>query len=194
MNYLLYFSVIGVVITSLALLLLDNFRYSIGALVLQYLFIFFLVSSVWPIGLAIIKLIVGWIVCSLIGSAYFHHLQLQKEVMSNAKTIFTALSSAVIWLLIFTLSSSFSDLLPVSRPVLIASGVLMGMGLLQLGSTTNLLRILFGLLTVTGGFEVLYAGLEQSVLVAGLLAVINILFGFMGWYMVNHNTRLEEEA
>ena len=192
MNFLLYLAVVGVVITSLALLLLDNFRYSIGALVLQYLFIFFLISSIWPVGLAVVKLIVGWIVCSLIGSAYFQNIQIQKEPLSNPKTIFTALSSAVIWLLVFTLSSSMTNLLPIDRPLLIAAGILIGMGLLQLGSTTNLLRILFGLLTVMGGFEVLYAGLEQSVLVAGLLAVINILFGFMGWYMVNHDTHLED--
>jgi hypothetical protein len=191
MNILIYLAVVGVVITSLALLLLDNYRYSIGALVVQYLFIFFLVGSMWPIGLAVVKLIVGWIVCSLIGSAYFQHLDFQRESTSNAKTIFSALSAVVIWLLVFTVSSAGTSFLPVSRPILIAAGILIGMGLLQLGSTTNLLRILFGLLTVTGGFEVLYAGLEQSVLVTGLLAVINILFGFMGWYMVNHDTYLE---
>jgi hypothetical protein len=75
--------------------------------------------------------------------------------------------------------------------MILGAGILIGMGVLQLGSTTNILRVLFGLLTVVSGFEVIYAGLEESVLVTGLLAIVNILFGFMGWYMIHQNTDLE---
>jgi len=191
MEFQVLLAVIGVVITSLGLLVLDDPRYLLGSMVLQYLFVFFLVASLWPIGLAVIKLIVGWIVCSLIGSAYLHTVPGKKEDPNNAKNIFSALTSVVIWLIVFTVSSQEISFLPLSRPYIVASGILLGMGTLQLGSTTHLLRILFGLLTILSGFEVLYAGLEQSVLVTGLLSIIYIIFGFMGWYMLNHNNHLE---
>jgi hypothetical protein len=191
MEILILFAVVGIVITSLGLLVLDNFRFSLATMVLQYLFVFFLVSSLWPIGLAVVKLIVGWIVCSLIGSAFFQNPQSRNEEINSAKNIFTTLSAIVVWLIVFTISAKGISFLPIPRPILIAAGILIGMGLLQLGSTTDLLRILLGLLTVTSGFEVFYAGLEQSVLVTGLLAMINILFGFMGWYMISHNGHAE---
>jgi hypothetical protein len=184
-------AVIGIVITSLALLVLENYRLSLAAMVLQYLFVFFLISSIWPVGLAVIKLIIGWIVCSLIGSAYMHNRSSQLEETSTEKMVFSSLSAVVVWLIVFTISGSASSVLPLSRPILLGAGILIGMGVLQLGSTTSLLRVLLGLLTILSGFEVVYAGLEQSILVTGLLAMVNILFGFMGWYMIQHNNSLE---
>ena len=191
MEVLNLLAVVGIVITSLALLVLENYRMSLAAMVLQYLFAFFLVSSIWPVGLAVIKLIVGWIVCSLIGSAYLQNQTQQIEEANTEKMVFSSLSAVVVWLIVFTLSGSALQILPVSRPILLGSGILMGMGVLQLGSTTNLLRVLFGLLTILSGFEIIYAGLEESVLVTGLLAMVNIIFGFMGWYMIQHNSNLE---
>ncbi|MBI9050090.1 MAG: hypothetical protein JEZ00_11765 [Anaerolineaceae bacterium] len=184
-------AVVGIVITSLALLVLENYRFSLAAMVLQYLFVFFLVSSIWPVGLAVVKLIVGWIVCSLIGSAYLQNRNLAIDESNTAKMFFSSLSAVVVWLIVFTISGSALAVLPITRPLMIAAGILLGMGLLQLGSTTNLLRIFLGLLTVLSGFEIIYAGLEESVLVTGLLAIVNILFGFMGWYMIQHNSHLE---
>jgi hypothetical protein len=191
MDFLVFLAVIGVVITSLGLLIMDNTRYLLGIMVFQYLFVFFLVGSLWPIGLAVVKLIVGWIVCSLLGSAYLHRGKLAKDESNTAKSVFSALSAVVIWLIVFTISSEGIPFLPLDRPILIAAGILIGMGILQLGSTTKLLRILLGIMTVMSGFEVLYAGLEESVLVTGLLAILYIIFGFMGWLMLNHNNQLE---
>ena len=191
MEYLNLLAVIGLVITSLAVLVLENYRYSLAAMVLQYLFAFFLISSIWPVGLAVIKLIVGWIVCSLIGSAYLQNRVQQVEEINTEKMIFSSLSAIVVWLIVFTISGETAQVLPVSRPMILGAGILIGMGILQLGSTTNIVRVLFGLLTVLSGFEIIYAGLEESVLVTGLLASVNILFGFMGWYMIHHNNDME---
>jgi hypothetical protein len=40
-----------------------------------------------------------------------------------------------------------------------------------------------GLLTVISGFEILYATLEASVLMTGLLAILNIGLAFLGAYL-----------
>ncbi len=58
------------------------------------------------------------------------------------------------------------------------------MGLLQLGMTTQVLRVILGLLTTFSGFEILYAAMEGSSLVAALLVVINLGLGLVGAYFL----------
>jgi hypothetical protein len=62
--------------------------------------------------------------------------------------------------------------------------MLVGMGLLHLGMTQNPLRVVVGLLTVIAGFEVIYAAIETSVLVAGLLGVVNLGLALTGAYVL----------
>ena len=49
-----------VIAGSLSLLWTNKWRYNIAAIALQYLAVFWFVSQVWPIGLAAIKLVAGW--------------------------------------------------------------------------------------------------------------------------------------
>ena len=58
------------------------------------------------------------------------------------------------------------------------------MGLLQLGITTQGLRVILGLLTTLSGFEILYAAMEGSSSVAALLVVINLGLGLVGAYLL----------
>jgi len=60
-------------------------------------------------------------------------------------------------------------------------GLLMtGMGILQLGFSQSHFRIFLGLLTLLTGFEVIYASLEGSALLAALLAGITLALGLIG--------------
>jgi hypothetical protein len=69
-------------------------------------------------------------------------------------------------------------------PVTAASLILIGMGLLHLGVTARILRVTIGLMTVLSGFEILYSAVEGSVLVAALLAVINLGLARAGSYLL----------
>jgi hypothetical protein len=60
----------------------------------------------------------------------------------------------------------------------------LGLGLLQLGLSREAIRIVIGVLTVISGFEILYATLEASVLMTGLLAILNIGIAFVGAYLL----------
>jgi hypothetical protein len=57
----------------------------------------------------------------------------------------------------------------------------------------NPLRMVLGLLTFLAGFEVLYAGLEFSVLVAGLMAAINLGLALAGTYLLSTAQQKESE-
>jgi hypothetical protein len=67
------------------------------------------------------------------------------------------------------------------------------MGLLHLGLTAQPLRISIGLLTTLAGFEIIYASVETSILVAGLLAGVNIGLGLVGAYMITAS-EMEQET
>jgi hypothetical protein len=65
---------------------------------------------------------------------------------------------------------------------------------LQLGITSQILRITLGLMTVLAGFELLYATVEGSALVAGLLAVINLGLALVGCYLMIASNSNEAET
>jgi hypothetical protein len=72
----------------------------------------------------------------------------------------------------------------ITLPVAYGGLFLVGMGLLQLGVTIQPLRVIIGLLTILCGFEILYASIENSVLVAALLSVINLGLALVGAYLI----------
>jgi hypothetical protein len=65
---------------------------------------------------------------------------------------------------------------------------LIGVGLLQVGLTANLFRSTLGLLTLLSGFEILYAAIETSILVAGLLAILSLGVSLAGAYLLQSQT------
>jgi hypothetical protein len=62
--------------------------------------------------------------------------------------------------------------------------ILIAMGLLHLGITSQILRVTLGLLTVITGFELLYSTVEGSALVTALLAGITLGLALVGSYLM----------
>jgi hypothetical protein len=85
----------------------------------------------------------------------------------------------------FALSSHASTWLGLSIPIAWGSLILIGMGLLQLGISSQPFRVILGLLTVLAGFEILYATVESSALVAALLSAVNLGLSLAGAYFLN---------
>jgi hypothetical protein len=73
----------------------------------------------------------------------------------------------------------------IGLPEVAGTLLLVGMGLLHLGITTKTLRVIIGLLTVLAGFEILYTAMENSNLVAALLAGVNLGLALVGSYLLN---------
>ncbi len=70
--------------------------------------------------------------------------------------------------------------------------LLIGMGLLHLGITSHILRVIIGLMTVLAGFEILYSAVEGSILVAALLAAINLGLALVGAFLLTAENTPEE--
>jgi hypothetical protein len=51
--------------------------------------------------------------------------------------------------------------------------------------TTSPFYIIVGIMTVFFGFELLYASIETSILINGLLAAMNLLVALVGSYLIS---------
>jgi hypothetical protein len=187
-----YLAVIVIVMTSLFLLLSQNWRWNIVALAVQYLAVMLLTSLVWPFGLAAVKLVAGWMAGAVLGASQ-PALELVEDPHSGGPAlIFRFLAAVLVWILVFTTTPAVINILPLPAPLVTGAMLLIGMGLAHLGMTTRPLRVLIGLLTTLSGFELIYAAVENSVLVAGLLAIVTLGLALVGAYLLDASSSGEE--
>jgi hypothetical protein len=106
--------------------------------------------------------------------------------------IFRLLAAVLIWIVVFSISPQVSGWLEINPDLVTAGLLLAAMGLLQMGMTGEPLRVGIGLLSFLAGFEVIYAALEVSVMVAGLLAAITLALALVGAYLLASPGMAEE--
>ncbi|MHB8856175.1 MAG: hypothetical protein ACYC6K_06095 [Bellilinea sp.] len=174
-----------VIAGSLSLLWTNKWRYNIAAIALQYLAVFWFVSQVWPIGLAAIKLVAGWMAGAVLAASVTASTSPEFDPPAISARIFRAAGAVFVLILAFSVAPSMADWIPVHAPAMVSSLVLIGMGLLQLSMTKDPLRVTLGLLMVLSGFEIIYAAAVTSVLLAGLLALVTIGVSLTGAYWLS---------
>jgi hypothetical protein len=172
--------------TSVGLLLQRDWRVGLGLLATQYLSIFWLVQTHWPVSMAAGKLVTGWMACAVLGMAQLNNSNTEEsEAAWPQGRLFRLFTAGIIISATFGLSLRASNWLGLSLPVAWGSLLLAGMGLLHLGISAQPFRVVLGLLTVLAGFEILYAAVESSTLVAALLSAINLCLALAGAYLVS---------
>jgi hypothetical protein len=181
--------VIAVVLISLSALVLLNsrdWRWMMGALAVMYLGVFLLVSQSWNFSLAVLKVVIGWMVSVVLGITQMGQTHEKKgEENLPSGRIFRTIASGLVFLVVFSIAPGFVSWLPeLSNEQAVGGMILIGMGLLQLGMTARPIRVVVGLLTILAGFEIIYAAVEASVLVAGLLGGINLGMALVGAYLM----------
>lgn len=179
---------VGLLVLSSTILLVNrDWRWGIAALGLQYLGVFVLVAVPWPADLAVVKLVGGWMAASILGTT---QVRQDGEEESRAAwpsgRLFRLLAATLIMLLVASLAERVEVWIPSQGINQVLGGLLLiCMGLLHLGLRAHPLGVVVGLLTILSGFEILYAGLETSTLVAGLLAVVTLGIALAGAYLLS---------
>jgi len=169
---------------SLCILMLQNFRLALAALAAQYLLIFLLITSVLPSSLALVKLLVGWMITALLVSEIW---LIEKDWENRIALSGNLLRGGVLillWIVVYLGLPLIQLWIPVNQTVLLGGLILLSGGLIQVGLSNQVLRVSLGLLTLFSGFEIIYAALEPSVLVSGLLVLVNIGIGLTGLFLV----------
>ncbi|NOY98064.1 MAG: hypothetical protein GXP40_02525 [Chloroflexi bacterium] len=174
--------------TTVGLLLARDWRWSLGLLALQYLGMFWMVRLHWPIAMAAVKLVTGWMAAAALGITRVG-LKSEPDTASEQSwpegRLFRVLAAILVLVTILPSVPHVALIFPgIGLPEVAGALLLIGMGLLHLGMTVQPLRITIGLLTVLAGFETLYAAVETSILVAALLAVVNLGLALVGSYLL----------
>lgn len=180
-------------ITSMVMLVSQRARISIVALAIQYLAVFWLITQVWPVSLAAVKLVAGWMAVIVLSTSQPSGKLVDENLGTIYGRIFRALTALIVWIVIFSLEPVLKQVLPLDSSILLGALGLLGMGLVQLGVSTRPLRVIIGLLTFLSGFEIVYAAVEGSLLVAGLLAAVTAGISLAGAYLLTLSHPQEEE-
>ncbi|MBC7875828.1 MAG: hypothetical protein H7Y59_01540 [Anaerolineales bacterium] len=182
--------------TSAAILINRDWRVSLGALAVQYIAAFWLITRHLPFVMGSAKLITGWMVIAALGMT---RLSLSAKEVDNEETFwprgrgFRIILICIVALVAAGSTSRIEAVIPgLGLQVIAGSMILIGAGLVHLGVTSDLLRVILGLLTLLTGFEILYAAVESSILVTGMLAVTNLGLGIVGSYLLVAGTSPSE--
>jgi hypothetical protein len=196
LNYLVLPSVILAFIAATVLLISWDWRISIFSLGLQYLCVFVLISLSWPMETAAVKVVAGWMAGAVLGLALINLPQenINRKPVLISDIAFRLLAAILAGLFAFTGGARLVIWLPeIDVQAAYGTMILVSLGLLQLGLTTHPFRVVLGLLTILSGFEILYAGVESSILITGLLAIVTLGLAIVGAYMLTAPT-LEEAS
>jgi len=169
---------------SLSILLSQDWRRYIASLSFMYFGVFWYAASSLPLGLAAIKLIVGLMAGAVLGASQITPELVYDKLEGRSGNIFRGIAAGLVWMFSLTLAPTLSYWFPASINILIGGLILIGMGILQLGMSTRPIRSIGGLLILLAGFEVIYSTIEASVLVTGLLALVNLGLALVGAYLL----------
>lgn len=172
-----------ILIATLVIFTGRSWRNILIALAAIYFASFFLYLQQWDFLMAAVKLLTGWMGVAIL-SFVTGHQHTSADIDLMPKRIFMMIALVLVWVLAFLLSNRISLLFDMSPEIAFASFSIIGMGLLLLGIKSTSFNVIMGILTFFAGFELVYAELESSILVIGLLAAINLLIAFVGSYMV----------
>ncbi len=180
-------AVVLVGLTATFTLIAKDWRYCILALSMQYVGVFVLVSASWPLEMAVAKMVAGWMSGAILGMAMASSASTWRDAGQSVKfgPAFRVIAAVIVVLTIASLViSSEAWLSMIKTPIRWGSFILIGFGMLQLSLTAHPLRVIIGLLTALSGFEVIYAAVEASTLVTGLMAGVSLGLALVGAYLL----------
>jgi hypothetical protein len=180
-------SVLLLTFTSIILVVSRDWRFSVSALGIQYIGAFVLVGITLPLEMAVVKLVAGWIAAAILGIGM---VALPKDrAFQNGSvwrgTAFRVLLALLVGFTILVIAPDLAKVLSnASYEQILGSVILMGMGILNLGVSENPFRVTIGILTFLSGFEIIFATIETSSVVAGFLAFFSLGISFIGSYIL----------
>ncbi len=186
-SYLILGAVIIVSLTGTFILISKDWRFCILALAVQYCGVFILVEASWPVEMAVAKMVAGWMSGAILGIAMASTPATwrKSDQSMHFGPVFRVLAAIIVVLTISSLvTHSDAWFAMIITPIRWGSFLLIGFGILQLSLSSHPLRIIIGLLTALSGFEVIYAAIETSTLVTGLLAGVNLGLALVGAYLL----------
>tara|TARA_B100000686_G_C16590449_1_gene863035 strand:- start:247 stop:885 length:639 start_codon:yes stop_codon:yes gene_type:complete len=186
-----YLAVAAVFVTTPILIVIDDRRLVVGALAVLFLFVSLLFTNVLATQIAGIKLIVYSIVWIIIficvqqnGWGYTDDSKEVYGLVLSAKIRFRIFAVIIVGLIGWQLVGKNSLPFPiVTEYVALGATQLVFQGLLLLAIARQPLKIGLGILVMFSGFGLLYSAVEPSLMVVGMLGVVDIAVALVICYL-----------
>jgi hypothetical protein len=192
---------ISVIFTAGVIVVIKDWRASLLAMVIQYVIVGLLLMSEIRMELALIKTLVGTLLCLIFymtarhvewgrPSSAIQQEEEQDETTDLPLSIWTLptelpfrfLAALLVTVTAYSGASSF-PLPDVGEAINLATYILGALGLLAMGLTDEPLKAGLGLLTFFSAFELFYTILEPSLIIIGFLGLSNFLIALAIAYL-----------
>jgi hypothetical protein len=195
----------GLSITASVIAVARDWRFALWALLVQYVLVGVLHLRMLPFELALIKVLVGVLICPMlywaarwVETERAHRAEVQRSQIAVSKGEvplpplpwpvrptnwpFRLLAILLLGLLLYSLSSGFS--VPFIAPDIAPACVWLGLiGLFILVLTSEPLPAGMGLLTLVSGFELYFDVMSPGLISVGVFSAINLLMGLAISYL-----------
>jgi len=174
--------IIATFIALIMILISNTWRIRVAGLAIVYLLSFISILQIWPVALASVKLIAGWMGVVLISASQVTKNDNDRLKQWNSQSIFRLLVTALIWVVIGAEVGSFNEWIPIPYTNLLIGLNIIAGGLMFASVNQTVFDVIIGVLTFLAGFDVIYSSLEGSALVTGIFALINIFISLLSTY------------
>jgi len=166
-----------------AILILTDWRWKMAGLAVIQLIGFILILQIWPIALASVKLISGWMGIAVMSATMASNRELRiSETLTSAR-VYKLMLAAFSWIVIAASVERLNSWLPIPYTNLFIGLVFFFCGILYFSQEVEINGIAIGLLIFLSGFDVIYSSLEGSALVTGIFGLIVILISIISSYL-----------
>jgi len=144
---------------------------------------FILILQIWPIALASVKLISGWMGVALMSATMASTTDSRNYEMQTSARVFKLMLAAFSWIVIAASVERLNSWLPITYTNLFIGLVFFFCGIFYFSQEHEINGIAIGLLIFLSGFDVIYSSLEGSALVTGIYGLIIILVSIISSYL-----------
>lgn len=166
-----------------AIILMEDWRYRLALVAIIELIGFILIVQIWPIALASVKLISGWMGIALLATTFSFSAPGMAPSSPVASRVFRLMLITFGWLLVLVSAERFNQWLPIAYTNLFIGLVFFISGMIYLSLRMNPIDTVLGLLIFFVGFDVIYSSLEGSALITGIFGIIIISICLTGSYL-----------
>jgi len=159
-----------------------DWRFKLAGLAIADLLAFIAILQVWPVALASVKLIAGWMGIILISASRVINPENDRSQSKRSLAIFRLLIVILVWIVITVEVDAFNEWIPISFTNLYIGLIIIAGGLIYASVNQAMFDVIIGLLTLLTGFDVIYSSLEGSALVTGIYALIVTLLSLLNSY------------
>ena len=144
---------------------------------------FILILQIWPIALASVKLISGWMGIAVMSATMASNRELRIFESLTSARVFKLMLAAFSWIVIAASVERLNSWLPIPYTNLFIGLVFFFCGIFYFSQEVEINGIAIGLLIFLSGFDVIYSSLEGSALVTGIYGLIVILISIISSYL-----------